>query len=103
MKITDLKVMRGSPFKTINDLAKELNVTKVTIRTRKKELENEKERYGEYAVIKDGGIVLINYLAFIDYMKYRDRLREKNLRKTVPEFNPKKVAYSLGWYGEEAI
>lgn len=99
MQITSIKELHCSPFRTIKDLADELNVTKVTINTRKKELENEKERYGEYAVIKDGGIVLINYLAFIDYMKYRERLQEKNLRKTVPPYNPQKLAKSIGWYG----
>lgn len=55
-------------------------------------------RYNELAVIKDGGFVFVNYLALIDYLSNRQRLRNKNLRKTVPPYEPKKVAQEIGWY-----
>lgn len=99
--VTYLTPIKASPYKTISDLSEELGVSKVTIHARKKELEAEKERYGPHTVISDCGIVLINYLAWIDYLKYRARLKEKNLRKTVPPYNPMEVARELGWYGKE--
>lgn len=71
-------------------------------RLRIKELreEVEKGRYDEFAFIKDGGFLLINFLAFTDYIKHRNRLREKNLRNEVPAYNPKKIAQAIGWYEE---
>lgn len=101
MNVVYMTPMRASPYKTLDDLSDELGVSKQTLHSRKKELEEEKERYGEYAVIRDAGIVLINYLAWIDFLKYRQRLKEKNLRKHVPPYNPMEIAKSLGWYGEE--
>lgn len=101
MNVTYLATLRAAPYKTLEDLAEELGVTKVTIHTRRKELEQEQERYGDFAVIKDSGIVLINYLAFLDFLKYRSRLKEKNLRKHVPPYNPTKVAKEIGWYAKE--
>lgn len=101
MTIAYMTPMRASPYKTLDDLSDELGVSKVTIHSRKKELEQEKERYGEYAVIRDSGIVLINYLAWIDFLKYRARLKEKNLRKTVPPYKPLEIAKAIGWYGKE--
>ncbi len=101
MNVVYMTPMRASPYKTLDDLSDELGVSKQTIHARKSELEQEKERYGEYAVIRDAGIVLINYLAWIDFLKYRQRLREKNARKHVPPYKPLEVAKALGWYGEE--
>lgn len=99
--VTYLTPIKASPYKTLDDLAEEFGVTKVTIHTRRKELEQEQERYGPFSVIKDNGIVLINYLAFLDFLKWRDRLKEKNLRKTVPPYDPVKLARTIGWYGKE--
>ena len=100
MKVTYVVETKPNAVRTIDDLAEEFGVTKTTIQTRKKEFQAEKERYGEFSVIQDGGIVLINYLAFLDFLHYRERLKEKNLRKTVPPYNPAIVAKKLGWYGE---
>ena len=51
----------------------------------------------ERAVIRDGNIVLVNTLVFVDYLKYRKALQEKNARKHVPPFRPEKWAWVSGW------
>lgn len=102
MNVVYMTPTRAFPnYKTLDDLANELGVSKQTLHSRKKELEEEKERYGEYVVIRDAGIVLINYLAWIDFLTYRKKLKEKNARKYVPPYKPVEVAKALGWYGEE--
>lgn len=47
----------------------------------KKEIES--GRYNRYAIADD----LISVAVFADYSKYQKRLEDKNLRKTVPDFN----------------
>ena len=100
MKITTLNEASGSPYMTKEHLAELLSCTKVTINTRMKEIEEEVKngRYGQHAIIRDGGIVLINYLVWIDYLRWRKQLKEKNLRKLVPKFDAYEVAKEIGWY-----
>lgn len=40
-----------------------------------------------------------NLYALIDYLTYKDRLEDKNLRKTVPEFDPIPIARLCGQEG----
>lgn len=42
-------------------------------------------RYNGYSVFEDDG--LISIAVFADYLKYHKRLGEKNLRRTVPDFD----------------
>lgn len=78
----------------------ELDMSLGSVDKRIKEIkaEIEKGRYSDMAIIKDGGFCMVNYLVFIDYIKNRDRLTERNLRKNVPPYNPAKIAHELGWY-----
>lgn len=106
MRITALRTMSASPYQTKAQIAEALNISPKTVQVRAKEIDAEVAggRYGEYAVIRDGGIVLINYLVFVDYMKHRQMLRQKNCRKHVPPFDAAKVAHDIGWYADkEAI
>ena len=66
---------------------------------RLKEIEDEikKGRYNDYSVIRDGKIVLINVLVFLDFMKYRGMLLDKNARKSAPPFEPAKLIEMIGW------
>lgn len=91
--------IRGYPYETKERLADEFHVSKGTIRNRVKEIEEEikKGRYNDYAIIRDGQILLINTIVFIDYLKYRKMLLDKNARKYVPEFKPELVVRTLGW------
>lgn len=93
--------LRANPLKTLTDLSEELQISKRTLQRRIAEFEQEKERYGKYLVIHDGGVVLVNFLAFTDFLYYRKQLLEKNARKYVPMYEPAKVAHELGLYDIE--
>ena len=100
MTITTLQVLHGSPVTTVKELCSPYKISDRTARTVIKEIEeNHKDRYGDFAVLGDGALKRINYLVFTDYWRYRKMLQDKNARKHVPEYNPRKVADSLGFYG----
>ena len=94
-----LQDIRGCPYRSIGWVADNLGITKRTVATKIKGIEQEIERgrYNPYVIANDGGSVLINIYAFIDYITYRKRLEDKNMRKYVPEFKPKQVAENCGW------
>ena len=85
-------------YKTKEELKIEWSICTTTIDTRLKEIEDEvlKGRYPSNSVIRDGGIVRINHLVFIDYMNNRQRLLQPNLRKYVEPFNAFEIAKSIG-------
>lgn len=100
MTITNLRTISASPYKTKKQIANEFDLSPDTIKTRMHEMEKEEERYGRMAVIRDGGIVLINYLAFLDYISNRTLLTNKNTRKHVPPYDPSQIARDIGWYAD---
>mgnify|MGYP000786452920 CR=1 FL=1 len=104
MKVTNIKRQR-IPYVTKKQLAEELEISPNTVKTRIQEIEEEiqKGRYEEYAVMRDGQLLAVNYMVWIDYITYRQRLREKNLRKFVPPFDPKKIASYAGINESEAV
>lgn len=85
------------PYKSKSALANDLGISKSTVHIRAAELEKHTDRYGDLAVIRDGQIVLINALCFIDWMRYRRELLDPGLAKYVPDFEPEKLARSMGW------
>ena len=91
--------IRGYPYMRKEQLADEFQISVGTVRTRLFEIEDEikKGRYNDYAVIRDGNIVLINVLVFIDYMTYRRQLLDCNTRKYTPAFHPEKLIQTIGW------
>ena len=58
---------------------------------------------GDYAVMGEGALKRVNYLAFTDYWKYKNMLADKNARKHVPAYNPQQVAKELGFYGTQTL
>ena len=95
-----INMIHASPYISRAGISDQLNISKPTVDNRIREIKEQIKagRYNDLAVIKDGGVVLVNYLVFIDYMANRQKLLEKNLARTVPAFRPKKVAESIGWY-----
>ena len=85
-------------YKTKEELKIEWSICTTTIDTRLKEIEDEvlKGRYPSNSVIRDGGIVRVNHLVFIDYMNNRQRLLQPNLRKYIEPFNAYEIARSIG-------
>lgn len=105
MTITGIEYIHATPYITRANLAQELQISIGTVDKRIREIRQEiaNKRYSEFAVIKDGGLMLVNYLVLIDYMHYRERLLDRNLRKNVPQYDPAKIARELGWYGKEDV
>jgi len=105
MEIGKIVYLHGSPYKTVEEIARDMKICQRSVNTRLKEIREEilNKRYPDSSVIKDGKFVFINYLVYIDYITYRQRLQEKNLRKRVPPFNANALASSLGWYAEVAL
>lgn len=100
MKITAIETMHSKPvLLSKNAIAENYHMCIRTVENRIKEIVTDyKDRYGDFAVIKHGTLVLVNVLAFADFLAYRDRLKDKNLRKNVPPYNPEEVAKQLGYY-----
>lgn len=102
MNINIVSHIHQKNYMTRKEAAIELGVSPGTIDARLREIEALKgSRYPETAVIKSGGVKIVNYLVLIDYLMYADRLKEKNLAKRVPAYDPVKIAEGLGWYTEK--
>lgn len=88
----------GYPYRTKADLAEELGISKSTVYERMKEIEGQiGKRYGSYAIIQDGQISMVNVLCFLDWMKYRRQLMDRNMAKYVPRYSARNVAEQMGW------
>ena len=86
--------VRGTPYMPRAVLAQQFGISKRTVDERMKEIKKF-DRYDEHACIKDGGIVLINYLVFLDYIEKRERIRNGI---KVEDYDPQKLAKAIGWY-----
>ena len=97
--------IRGYPYMKKEQLAKEFQISTGTVRTRLFEIENQIKngRYNDYAIIRDGNIVLINVLVFIDYLTYRRQLLDSNARKYTPAFHPEKLVQMIGWSNRAVV
>ena len=67
MTITTLQVLHGSPVTTVKELCNQYKISDRTARTVIQEIEEHKDRYGDFAVLGDGALKRINYLVFTDY------------------------------------
>lgn len=75
-------------------LAEDFDLHVKTITSRIKEMRAMDRYHG--AVVDDGNIIRCYYPAFVDYMTNRRKLRDKNLSKSVPAYNPKAIMSELG-------
>lgn len=85
---------RYPDFYTKKDMAKVLNCSTKTIDNYVSGLQEQIEqgRYSRYAVCGR----YISFYALMDYMKYRDQLSDKNMKKYVPPFNPAELQELCG-------
>lgn len=99
------EAIRGYPYMHKEQIAKEFDISKGTVDNRLKEIEEEikKGRYNNYSIIRDGKLVLINVLVFIDYLTHRRQLRDRNARKYTPEYRPEVLVQSIGWSNRTVI
>ena len=61
------------------------------------------KRYPRTSVIRDGGLTLVNRLAFIDYLSNRKILKGSTTAKYAKPYNPAEIAAQMAYvsiYGE---
>ena len=96
MEITSIRYVTATPYLSKAELAQKLGCSKSTVNRRLDELDEQVQRgrYNEYTLLDGGGVTYVNYLALIDFLKYRKRLLDG---RRVPPYNPKKVADAIAW------
>lgn len=96
MEITSIKYITATPYLTKTQIAKEFDCSNSTISRRLGELDEmvQKGRYSDYTILDGCGVTYVNYLAFVDFLKYRKKFKAG---RRVPPFNPDKVARAIGW------
>lgn len=96
MEITAIKYISASPYVTKAQIQKALNVSARTVSNRLAEIDEfvQKGRYGAYTILDGCGVTYINYLAFIDFLKYRKDLKAG---RRVPAYDPKRIASQIAW------
>lgn len=92
-KLQIVEVIHGYPYYSNKQLAELFSCSPATVCSRKKGIQRERERYGNYAVISSG----TNVYAYIDYDRYHKELGDRNMRKYVPAFNPREIAEMCGF------
>ena len=98
--MTVMQIMYGNPVMTVKGISEQFHISDRTARKHMKEIEENHERYGDYAVMGEGTLKRVNFLAFSDYWKWKKMLADKNARKHVPEYNPQEIAKAMGFYGK---
>ena len=101
--MTVMQIMYGNPVMTVKGISEQFHISDRTARKHMKEIEENHERYGDYAVMGEGTLKRVNVLAFSDYWKWKKMLADKNARKHVPEYNPQEIAKAMGFYGKEDL
>lgn len=102
MRITELREISASPYKTKADLAEAYKICGRTVKVRIDEIEAEVKngRYPKHSILRDGPLLWINQLVWIDYLANRQKLINKNARKFVPPYDPGAIAREIGWYAD---
>lgn len=91
MDITGIRYVKAGPYMTKAEIAEAFGISIRTVCNRLSELAIyiAKGRYSEYTILDGFGVTYVNYLALVDFMRYRKELKAG---RRVPPFNPKKVA-----------
>jgi len=88
-------INRKAPYLRKKDLQVELGICRSTADKLFKGVEDgiRSGRYDRYSVAGN----YVNLFAVIDYLKYGDQLKDKNMRKYVPAYNPVMISESCGF------
>lgn len=88
-------INKGTAYLSRQDLAKELHYSTATVNAMIKGVQDEigKGRYHRCAVAGNR----FNLYVIIDYMTYKEQLKDKNMRKLVPPFDPAGIAELCGY------
>lgn len=88
----------GFPVRTKAGIAKAFGISPSTVWRYMTEMQDELgKRYPVYAIAQpSSNLTLISTAAFYDYMVYREALRDRNLRKSVPKYDAQAILKGLG-------
>lgn len=88
-------INRRAPYLRKKDLQKELGLCRSTVDKLVRGVQDgiSSKRYDRYAIAGS----YVNFYAVIDYLKYGEMLRDSNMRKYVPRYNPELIAESCGY------
>ena len=77
MEITSIKYISASPYMSKAQIQKLMNVSARTVTSRIAEIDQyvQNGRYGAHTILDGCGVTYVNYLAFIDFLKYRKDLK----------------------------
>lgn len=96
MEITSIKYISASPYMSKAQIQKQMNVSARTVTSRIAEIDQyvQNGRYGAHTILDGCGVTYVNYLAFIDFLKYRKDLKAG---RRVPQYDPKRIAEQIAW------
>lgn len=101
IKADDLRLFLtdgGMAVRTQAGIAEALGLSKATVRRYLDEMSSHVgKRYPEYAIARpSNNLILVSTAAFWDYLCYRAKLIDRNLRHGVPDFDAAQVLSGLG-------
>ena len=90
--------VRGHTYLPVSGIAEVYRQSKSTVLRILREIQ-ESERYEGYRVIiNDDGDRLVTVLVYEDYLYYRTQLKNRNLARRLPPFDPAEVRRNWGEY-----
>lgn len=94
--INEIRYIKASPYISKAQIANTFGFSLRTVCNRLAEMDKYVQlgRYSEYTILTGCGYTYVNYLALIDFMRYRKDLQEG---RKVPPFNPRQIAANIGW------
>mgnify|MGYP002764690834 FL=1 len=96
LQVTGISCIKASPYISKSQMMQMFNISQSTASRRISDLDRyvQNGRYGPYTILDGAGVTWVNYLALVDYLRYKKEL-DKGYR--VPPFDPGKVAKAIGW------
>ena len=90
--------VQNHTYLSVAGIAESYRQSKTTVGRILKEIQ-ESGRYKDYRVIiNDDGDRLVNVLIYEDYLYYRTQLKNRNLARRLPPFDPAEVRRNWGEY-----
>lgn len=96
LQVTGISYIKASPYISKSQMMQMFNISQSTASRRISDLDRyvQNGRYGSYTILDGAGVTWVNYLALVDYLRYK---KELDTGYRVPPFDPGKVAKAIGW------
>lgn len=90
--------VRGHTYLPVSGVAESYHQSKSTVERNLKGILDADRYRGYRPVINEDGDRLVNVLIYEDYLCYKARLKERNLARHLPPFDPAEVRKNWGEY-----